>query len=156
LKFYWLSKPEEIDMTKVAVRFAMIAVLIVGFENTGWAEDFDAGTFEYQSSCATCHGVDGKGKGPLSSQLKVAPPDLTVLTKRNNGVFPFSSVYEVIDGRQAILTHGPRDMPVWGNRYRLVLPIEQALRRYSSVDPEYVMRSRLLAIVDYLNRIQEK
>jgi mono/diheme cytochrome c family protein len=76
-------------MTKVAVAFAMIAVLITGYENPGWAQDFDAGTFEYRSSCATCHGVDGKGKGPLSFQLKVAPSDLTVLTKRSNGVFPF-------------------------------------------------------------------
>jgi hypothetical protein len=61
------------------------------------AQDFDAGKFEYQSSCETCHGADGKGKGPLSAQLKVPPADLTVLAKKNNGVFPVMHVYEVID-----------------------------------------------------------
>lgn len=142
-------------MATLAVKFAMIAVVVVGFNNPVWAQDVDAGTLEYLSSCATCHGIDGKGKGPLSPQLKVSPADLTVLAKRNNGVFPVNSVYEVIDGRQAVLAHGPRDMPIWGNRYRII-PIEQSLRRYSSIDPEYVIRSRLLAIIDYLNRIQEK
>ena len=49
------------------------------------------------------HGIDGQGNGPLSSQLKVPPTDLTVLTKKNNGVFPFEAVYEIIDGAKSII-----------------------------------------------------
>ena len=60
---------------------------IVCMTSSGLAQDFDAGKSEYQSSCETCHGADGKGKGPLSTQLKVPPADLTVLAKKNNGVF---------------------------------------------------------------------
>jgi hypothetical protein len=41
---------------------------------------------------------------------KVAPTDLTVLTKKNNGVFPFDSVYEIIDGRKTVIAHGTRDI----------------------------------------------
>ena len=62
-------------------------------------------------------GIDGKGKGPLAGQLKVAPTNLTALAKKNNGVFPFDAVYETIDGIKVIIAHGTRDMPIWGNRY---------------------------------------
>lgn len=111
----------------------------------------DIAKIEYQSSCATCHGTDGKGNGPISPLLNVAPPDLTVLAKKNNGIFPFSSVYQIIDGRQAIKAHGPRDMPIWGNPYTL-----GQIGQPFPYDPEVLLRSRILAIIDYLNRIQEK
>ena len=72
---------------------------------------------EYLSSCAACHGVDGNGKGPLSAELKSQPADLTILAKRNDGVFPVNAIYEVIDGRKSVKAHGTREMPIWGFRY---------------------------------------
>jgi hypothetical protein len=138
----------------VMAKLTMI-IVIVCMSSSGLAQDFDVGKSEYQSSCETCHGEDGKGNGPLSAQLKVPPADLTVLAKKNNGVFPVQSVYEVIDGRQAILGHGTRDMPIWGNRYT-VGQIQQALRNYAYYDPEAMVRIRILSVIDYLNRIQEK
>ena len=42
----------------------------------------------YRHYCATCHGRDGKGNGPAAAALKVPPPDLTVLARRQKGVFP--------------------------------------------------------------------
>ena len=42
----------------------------------------------------------------MSAELKRHPTDLTVLAKKNNGVFPLNSVYRVIDGRDAIPSHG--------------------------------------------------
>lgn len=100
------------------VKVAITAAVIIGLGSPTWAQVFDAGQAEYRSSCATCHGIDGKGKGPISAELRMPPPDLTVLAKKNNSVFPFSSVYEVIDGRKVIIAHGTRDMPVWGWRFR--------------------------------------
>jgi mono/diheme cytochrome c family protein len=142
-------------VTKHAVKWLAIASIIVGSSGTSVAQDIDAGKSEFQFACATCHGIDGKGKGPVSSQLKVEPADLTVLAKKNNGVFPFSAVYEAIDGRQAVIAHGPRDMPIWGLRYTLP-QIQESVRNYSSFDPEARVRARILALIDYLNRIQEK
>ncbi len=140
-------------MSKLA---AFTLVPVIAFVNSvASAQDFDEGKSEYQSSCAACHGEDGKGNGPVSSQLKVPPPDLTVLVKKNNGVFPVKSVYEVIDGRQAVLAHGTRDMPIWGNRYT-VSQIQQAAREHSVYDPEVLVRTRILSIIDYINRIQQK
>jgi mono/diheme cytochrome c family protein len=144
-------------MQKPEAKLAIAAAVIVGLNSAVWAQNFDAGKAEYQSSCAACHGVDGKGKGPLSTELKVPPADLTVLAKKNNGLFPVSTTYQIIDGRQAVIAHGTRDMPIWGNRYTLMM-IEQAIRGPSdlSYDPEAIVRIRILSIIDYLNRIQEK
>lgn len=113
---------------------------------------FDLGKREYDSNCAGCHGLKGKGDGPFMLVLaRKDPSDLTTLTRRNNGVFPIQRVYEVIDGRQALQAHGPRDMPIWGLDYEA---------RSASVDlpydPETFVRSRILALVEYVNRLQQR
>src|SRR3990172_1216399 len=56
----------------------------------------------YRFYCATCHGRDGKGNGPAAPALKVPPPDLTVLTRRQNGVFPSVDVETIIRGGTAM------------------------------------------------------
>ena len=140
-------------MRSLVVTFVMIASGIFVLNSAAWAQDSDPGKSEFQSSCATCHGLDGEGKGPLSTQLKVLPSDLTVLTKKNNGVFPFETVYEVIDGRKEVAAHGTRDMPIWGNRYG---PNVAQTFLVPGFDPETMIRMRILVIMDYLNRIQKK
>ena len=76
--------------------------LIVGLNTQGWAQQpvpqqDDIGKMEYQASCASCHGTDGKGTGPVAPSLAKKPADLTTLAKQNNGVFPFERIYETID-----------------------------------------------------------
>ena len=80
--------------------------------------DPDFGAVEFERSCAVCHGFKGKGNGVMADILKVKPSDLTQLTKKNHGHFPFTEVYREIDGSSAVGIHGSRDMPIWGNRYR--------------------------------------
>ena len=60
----------------------------------------------------------GKGDGPAASHLARRPADLTKLSVSNGGVFPFVRVFEMIDGRLDVVMHGPREMPVWGDRYK--------------------------------------
>ena len=147
-------------MTKNTMKWLLVAKLTVGLSAAAWAQDFDLGKFEFQSSCASCHGSDGKGKGPLSVQLKVAPTDLTVLAKKSNGAFPFNAVYETVEGIKVVIAHGTRDMPIWGYRYtpipNRVLSTNSSRAFDFSYDPEVVVRTRILAIIDYVNRIQEK
>ena len=64
------------------------------------------GRNEFLRSCASCHGVSGKGDGPVAKSLSPPPSDLTRLSEANNGVFPVSRVHEVIDGRIESLVHG--------------------------------------------------
>ena len=100
-------------MQKAAAKWLMVAA-VIGLTASGWAEEVDAGKAEYLTSCAPCHGTDGKGTGPRSFKLKTKPADLTTFAKKNNGVFPLSAVYEAIDGRNASGPHGSREMPIWG------------------------------------------
>ena len=147
-------------MERAALTWVIIANAVIGFGGCALAQDIDAGKIEYQSSCAACHGADGKGKGPLSAVLKSTPTDLTVLAKNNNGVFPVHAVYEVIDGRTSISSHGTSEMPIWG--YRYTPPQMYILKKADDyiylppTSPEAVVHGRILAVVDYLNRIQEK
>lgn len=148
------------NMEMSAFKWLIIATVIGGFSPFGWAQQLDEGKTEFLSSCASCHGTDGKGKGPVSAELKGTPPDLTVLAKKNNGVFPVAAVYEIIDGRKSVSAHGTGEMPVWGFRYRAAVRMNVAptseVNRILSRNVEFIVRSRILAVVDYLNRIQEK
>lgn len=78
--------------------------------------------------------------------------DLTVLAKSNNGVFPFDRVYQIIDGRQVLEAHGSREMPVWGRAFRL----QSSVFFDSRVphDSESSARSRILALTEYIYRLQ--
>jgi hypothetical protein len=53
----------------------------------------------------------------MAQFLTIKPSDLTQLTRENDGRFPFIEVFEMIDGRREIAIHGPRSMPIWGDRY---------------------------------------
>ena len=118
------------------------------------AEDADIGGPLYRSMCAACHGFTGKGNAPLSGQLKVLPSDLTVLAKKNEGMFPVREVYEVIDGRKVIAAHGTRKMLIWGAfNPQSIYPPNKFIE--PSYDPEAVKRTRILQIIDYLISIQE-
>ena len=147
-------------MLKHASKWVIVASAAAGFSAVALAQDLDAGKSEFQSYCATCHGTDGKGNGPLSKQLKVAPADLTMLARKNNGVFPVDAVYETIYGIRRIIAHGPPDMPIWGDRYYARNTASGSMKpdRYidPSSDPDGIARTRLLAVVDYLIRIQQK
>jgi mono/diheme cytochrome c family protein len=150
----------ERTMNSAAFKGLVVANLFVGFNLSGWAQETDIGKLEYQTSCAMCHGIDGKGTGPLAGELKTKPSDLTAIAKGNNGVFPFNRVYETIDGRQAVKSHGSREMPIWGFRYN-PSPI-QGFNRSAPyyvdplIDREGAIRGRILALVEYVYRIQAK
>jgi len=109
---------------------------------------FDFGKNEYQASCASCHGVTAKGDGAVSRSLVKAPSDLTMLARRNGGVFPYQYALEVIDGRKSaeIGVHGLREMPVWGYIYR----------SEDTQPADLHARNRIGSLLDYLVRIQVK
>ena len=120
-----------------------------------YAEGIDVGKEIYETKCAVCHALDGKGSGPFAGLLTQRVPDLTVLQKDNNGVFPFNRVYDVIDGRQAVPAHGPHDMPIWGNYFRDQAP-EMTGPEGTQVDYSSFVRGRILAVIGHLDMLQEK
>jgi mono/diheme cytochrome c family protein len=69
----------------------------------------------FKAYCASCHGVDAKGNGPLAPALKAFPPDLTRISVRYDGMFPLTRIERIIAGDEQLLRgHGSSDMPVWG------------------------------------------
>jgi len=98
----------------------------------------------FSNYCAACHGVEAKGNGPLANLLKSKPADLTQIAKRNGGQFPAAAARKMIAGDDAIASHGPRTMPIWGPIFREI----QADQVPAGV--------RLDNLVKYLETIQQK
>jgi len=102
-----------------------------------------SGEDSFNFYCATCHGRDGRGAGPVATALNTTPANLTALTRRNRGIFPRAEVISFVTGTgRALPSHGPGDMPVWG-------PIFRALERS---DPR--VRIRIENIADYIESLQ--
>ena len=100
------------------------------------------GEYEFKTFCASCHGLEGKGDGPMASALKTPPTDVTRLTDENDGVFPYDRVFAQIQGREVAVVHG-REMPLWGERYNL------------EVHDQAIVRARVLELVTYIKSIQK-
>jgi mono/diheme cytochrome c family protein len=79
-------------------------------------EEF-SGHETFQRFCASCHGVGGTGDGPVASGLPIAVPDLTTLESRYGDDFNARVLRRIIDGREAVIYHGTRFMPVWGYEF---------------------------------------
>lgn len=71
----------------------------------------------YGQLCTSCHGVGGKGNGPMAPMLKIDVPDLTRIAQRHDGEFPAEQVRRTIDGRFERPAHGLPYMPVWGMKF---------------------------------------
>lgn len=98
----------------------------------------------YRAHCAPCHGVTGKGDGPMVSVIKMKMPDLTVLAKNNGGQFPAAHVRKTITGEEVVASHGSREMPIWGPIFHQV----EDDRDYGNV--------RIQNLAKFLESIQEK
>jgi len=128
-----------------------MAVLFIGLivADAAAGERMSYGEAEYLNSCAVCHGVEGKGDGPLGEMLVKRPADLTSISKRNGGRFPYARVIAVIDGRYDVPGHGNRDMPVWGRQF-----LEDDQRLYGPAGGEIVTTERINELAGYVQSLQ--
>jgi len=142
-------------MKTIKIAMAVLVAGVFGIAGCAYAQKGDFGKSEYNSSCAVCHGPLGKGDGPYVSLGEGIASDLTTLAKRNSGVFPVQQIYEFIDGRRMVRAHGAKDMPIWGSRYTPGNP-EGYFVGPDYYNPEAVVQIRILALTDYLYRLQVK
>ena len=139
---------------KTLIKMVIGAALLV-FPGTAFAAQEDIGKLEYEANCAVCHGLEARGDGPLEAFLKQPTPPLSRLSKENEGVFPFERVYMTIDGRNEVPTHGPRDMPIWGDEYKAEV-FERHGQYYGGLFVEEMIHGRILALIAYISRLQEE
>ncbi|MEK6300895.1 MAG: cytochrome c [Acidobacteriota bacterium] len=124
---------------------AVLAMASVGVPRNALASmsDVEKGHKLFNQHCASCHGSDGKGQGPVAPSLKVSPTDLTAIQKKGEP-FPFGHVQVAIDGERterSITAHGTDKMPVWGVIFR-------------RTKGEMVKQGDIYALTKYIESIQ--
>ncbi len=148
--------------TRSALRYLPIFLLAIGFVfflmNCGnTAQKSDSATAEvtslssveegkqwYNSYCAICHGENGDGKGSLAGNLDTAPPSMTYIAKRRDGVFPDDEVAKIIGGVESVPGHSVGEMPAWWETFQ----------KSEGITDENVLKEKINHIVAYLKTIQ--
>jgi mono/diheme cytochrome c family protein len=106
----------------------------------------DAGRTLYVRYCASCHGRDGRGDGPVAPALGQKPTDLTQIAATPGGEFPFVAVCDAIDGTRTVRSHGVSEMPIWGEVFQSdpASPLEQQI----------LASGKVMAIARYVRTLQ--
>jgi Cytochrome C oxidase, cbb3-type, subunit III len=123
---------------------SLMLVLLWGYYIPVWSADADTGRNFYRQYCASCHGQEGRGNGPVSRYLTVKVPDLTLLKQTHHGIYPLDQVMSVIDGRRIVRAHGNREMPVWG----------EIFKREEEKYPERTTLLKAKIIAEYVGTLQ--
>lgn len=100
------------------------------------------GRDSFQMYCASCHGPAGHGDGPVASELRSRPADLSTLAQRNEGAFPRDRVRRLVSGDAALSAHGTSEMPVWGLMFRMF-------------ESDARVRERIENLLTYLESLQK-
>jgi mono/diheme cytochrome c family protein len=108
---------------------------------TATADPVERGRHTYETFCASCHGLDGRGDGPVADALTDDLDDLRLLRQQHGGSFPVELIYGMIDGREDVRAHGTREMPVWGNVW-------------TERDDQETVDRRISELVEFLRSIQ--
>ncbi len=159
---------------RVARTCLIILAFLTVFNFFAWSQVSDTGKTEFLSNCASCHGVDAKETGPLAARFKSRPPDLTLLAKKNHGMYSSDAVYQMIDGRENARNHRSIEMPIWGCRHKTPhVPLRSSHDKKAKLrkklhaptveslldlpcDADVAIKARIRSIVEYLRHIQQK
>jgi mono/diheme cytochrome c family protein len=106
------------------------------------SSESESGSQLYKNYCAACHGIEGKGDGPVARFLKGPPADLSTLAKRNNGTYPADRVAATLRSGTNSGVHGTSDMPIWG-------PVFQSQRKS-------VSEMRIHELTEFVGSLQQK
>ncbi len=140
---------------RVAVMACALTVLTCGVlaqDQSSGAQA--AGARDYQFACAACHGMDGKGNGPMASELKTPPADLTRISAHFEGRYPADLIYKLVDGKTMPASHGTSEMPVWGG----VFFLEEMAQDDGAKDEQAAReraRQRIKGVIEYIRTLQD-
>lgn len=105
-----------------------------------------SGPAVFKTYCASCHGAEATGNGPVAHALTYQPADLTLIARRAEGRFEKEKVCRIIDGRNPVKGHGGPDMPLWGD----------AFKRSDEGYSEEEVKARIESLAEYLERLQAR
>ena len=98
---------------------AMVTACLLSLAAHGQVIDEYSGQETFFRYCASCHGESGRGDGPVAAGIPITVPNLTQLQRRHGENFPEATLRKIIDGRNPVVYHGTRYMPVWGYEFWL-------------------------------------
>ena len=138
-------------LSLLLITFLLLTQSVLASEPKSLLRAVEHGEAAYSRFCAVCHGFDGKGNDAELVDLDHRPPDLTLITQRNGGQFPWLHLFTVINSQESIGAHGVREMPEWSEVFDL--------RNWDSDDndefAEEIVYGRIFVLLMYLNSIQE-
>jgi len=123
-----------------------LGVVLFGVASICSADPVSEGRNLYMRNCAACHGVKADGNGPAAPALTIKAPDLRFLSTRYGNPLPQDQIARFIDGRADVVAHGPREMPVWGEK---VWEFPDGQGNQGQITP------RVAALIAYLQSIQQ-
>ncbi len=126
--------------------FSIAALLMTASAVNAQVIDEFSGQETFMRFCAACHGESGMGDGPVAGGLPIAVPDLTLLGQRKGGKFEEDLLRKIIDGREVVVVHGTRYMPVWGYEFWVEEGADDAARERVDVIVDN--------LVEYIRSIQ--
>ena len=129
-----------------------LVFLALSIPATAHTQNVEIGKDLYDQYCATCHGADGGGSGPLTEIMLEKPSDLRKLAQENpanSGEFPMLRVIHIIDGRTGLRAHGG-PMPTYGAVF-----MAESVNEMGSMGAVLETRGRILSLAMYLESIQE-
>jgi mono/diheme cytochrome c family protein len=129
---------------------AVAVVVGLGMSSPGMAQSNMVGEAAFADACAVCHGPNGQGDGEFASVLTIKPPDLTTISMRNDGQFPYLKVFQIVDGRTTMRAHGTSVMPIWGDYFS-----REVAGGSGGYGTELMVRARIVALVDYIETLQK-
>jgi mono/diheme cytochrome c family protein len=141
------------SINHLGLRMETLAILFAGFLAAltpvaafSQAIDEYSGQETFMRYCAACHGESGTGNGPVAPGLPIVVPDLTTLKARKGTKFPDELLRKIIDGREIVVVHGTRYMPVWGYEFWVEEGADDAAQERVNIIVEN--------LVDYIRSIQ--
>ena len=129
------------------VSIALLAMFSLALTASAQENDASRGRQLFLQYCASCHGLNGAGDGPVAKALTKRPANLRLLSEKYGSPLGVSALAEIIDGRKAVRAHGTHEMPVWGERLYATSQGNQG---------ETGISDTLRQIIVYLNTIQDQ
>ena len=131
---------------------SVLGTLLIGVsiwtESAAQAFDEYSGAETFERFCAACHGVQGRGDGPVAAGLPITVPDLSLLQQRQGDQYPEAILRRIIDGREIVVYHGTRYMPVWGYEFW----VEEGANEAAEARVALIIDN----LIDYIESIQRR
>ena len=130
----------------VTAGLALAAILLIQPVDAQVFSEY-SGEETFARFCASCHGAGGQGDGPVAAGLPITVPNLTTLRQRQGERFPEDTLRKIIDGRDIVIYHGTRYMPVWGYEFW----VEEGADEEAEKRVAIIIRN----LIDYIESIQQ-